>query len=133
MSKRAPLSFNTDSVTPVPTTRLPANVRTEKRANAQTRKRDDDHTRQRASKKRKSGAAISRRSRPAGGSQTVQIARCSDGQDCAGPANRSNQRSVCQTWSEQDCGLGRTARRSREIEARQRGLILLELVPFNEG
>ena len=42
MSKRAPLSFNTDNVTPVPTTRLPANAQTDKHGNEQTRKRENN-------------------------------------------------------------------------------------------
>jgi hypothetical protein len=50
MSKRAPLSFNTDKVVPpapmVPTnkTRLPTNAQTDKQENNKTRKRANDET-----------------------------------------------------------------------------------------
>lgn len=57
MSKRAPLSFNTESVTPAPTTRLTASVQTERRDNDQTGKRENNAAAIRANAQTKKGRA----------------------------------------------------------------------------
>lgn len=57
MSKRAPLSFNTESVTPAPTTRLSASAQTEKRGNDQTSKRENVAAAIRANAQTKKGRA----------------------------------------------------------------------------
>jgi hypothetical protein len=57
MSRRAPLSFNTDSVTPVPKTRLPANAQTDKRGNEQTGNRENNTAKIRANAQTKKGRA----------------------------------------------------------------------------
>ena len=57
MSKRAPLSFNTESVTPAPITRLSASAQTEKHSNGQTSKHQNDGATIRANAQTKRGRA----------------------------------------------------------------------------
>jgi hypothetical protein len=57
MSKRAPLIFNAENVTPAPTTRLPASKQTEKRANDQTSKHENKAAIIRANAQTKKGRA----------------------------------------------------------------------------
>src|ERR1700679_2391053 len=57
MSKRAPLSFNTGSVSPAPTTRLSASAQTEKRGNDQKSKLENDTATIRANAQTRKGRA----------------------------------------------------------------------------
>ena len=57
MNKRAPLSFNTECVTPAPTTRLSVSEQTEKRGNDQTSKRENDAAKIRTNAQTKKGRA----------------------------------------------------------------------------